>query len=153
MKKELEQVKEFHNKFNHPIEESPEIPRKSRCDLRHALIAEELAELKVAYLEGDLTEVADALVDLQYVLNGTILEFGLQDKFEDLFNEVHRSNMSKACNTAEDAIKTQKFYKEKGVDTYLVVNNSGFFVYRKSDDKILKSINYSPADLKTILEK
>jgi predicted HAD superfamily Cof-like phosphohydrolase len=40
-------------------------------------------------------EIADALCDLQYVLSGAILEFGFGGKFKSLFEEVHRSNMSK----------------------------------------------------------
>lgn len=42
-----------------------------------------------------MIEVADALADIHYVLMGTVLEFGLQDKYPEIFREVHRSNMSK----------------------------------------------------------
>ena len=95
----LNQVAEFHRTFKHPILDSPAIPPENRCKLRVALLAEELKELEVAILEQDIVAVADALCDLQYVLSGAILEFGLGEKFELLFNEVQRSNMSKACRT------------------------------------------------------
>ena len=51
----------------------------------------------MAIKDNNLTEVADAPCDLQYVLAGAILEFGMGAKFRALFSEVHCSNMSKAC--------------------------------------------------------
>src|SRR5580704_15002252 len=99
----LNQVAEFHTTFKHPILAAPVIPSRERCELRISLLAEELKELQQAVDDNNLVEVADALCDLQYVLSGAILEFGLSEKFKDLFDEVHRSNMSKACKTAEEA--------------------------------------------------
>lgn len=64
--------------------------------LRIRLIQEEFDELKKAMSEDDLIEVADALGDLVYVILGTVLAYGLQYKFVDIFNEIHRSNMTKA---------------------------------------------------------
>ncbi len=84
----LSMVAEFHNTFKHPILPKPEIPNENRCKLRVALIAEELKELEVAILEKDIVEIADALCDIQYVLSGAILEFGLGEKFKSLFEEV-----------------------------------------------------------------
>ena len=75
----LNQVADFHNTFKHPILSQPTIPSDDRCRLRVALIAEELKELEVGILEMDIVEVADALADIQYVLAGAILEFGLGD--------------------------------------------------------------------------
>jgi predicted HAD superfamily Cof-like phosphohydrolase len=130
----LNQVAEFHKTFKHPILSEPAIPSEKRCNLRVELIAEELKELQEAIKDKDMIEIADALCDIQYVLSGAVLEFGLGDKFRELFDEVQRSNMSKTCKTVEEA-----------GDVYLV--------YRKSDNKTLKSVKYSPADLKGILEK
>ncbi|HHH49503.1 MAG TPA: hypothetical protein ENK52_00835, partial [Saprospiraceae bacterium] len=93
----LNQVAEFHKTFQHPIQEKPTIPSKERCELRVALIAEELKELQDAIADNDLVEIADALCDIQYVLSGAVLEFGLGEKFKALFDEVQRSNMSKTC--------------------------------------------------------
>ena len=71
-----------------------------------------------------------------------------------MFDEVQRSNMSKSCKTEEEAIKTTEFYeKEKNTACYYKASDGHFLVYRKSDNKTLKSINYSPANLKSILEK
>ena len=127
----LNQVALFHQTFGAPILAKPTIPSTERCGLRVSLLAEELDELKEAIAANDLVEIADALCDLQYVLSGAVLEFGLGEKFVDLFNEVQRSNMSKA-----------EIKEENGV----------WKVFRKSDNKVLKSINYSPADLVSILK-
>jgi len=69
-----------------------------------------------------------------------------------LFDEVQRSNMSKTCASREEAEATRAHYKQtKGVESYIVEEGDKFLVYRTSDDKTLKSVNYSPADLKSIL--
>jgi predicted HAD superfamily Cof-like phosphohydrolase len=148
----LNHVADFHKTFKHPILPLPTIPDENRCKLRVALLAEELKELEMGIQNKDIVEIADALCDLQYVLSGAILEFGLGDKFNALFEEVQRSNMSKACNTETEAIKTVQFYLEKdGTECYYKQEDGKWLVYRKYDNKTIKSVNYSPADLKTIL--
>ena len=148
----LNQVAEFHRTFQHPIEEKPVIPSRIRCDLRVALIQEELDELKDAINNNNLIEIADALCDIQYVLSGAILEFGLGEKFRDLFDEVQRSNMSKTCDTENEARQTVKHYEEfEKTPCYYKKVNGKYNIYRDSDNKTLKSISYSPADLKSIL--
>lgn len=148
----LNQVAEFHRTFKAPILDTPQIPSTERCNLRVSLIAEELKELQEAIEANDIIEIADALCDIQYVLSGAVLEFGLGDKFVELFNEVQRSNMSKACNTYEEAEDTVKFYFEKdGTLAEIVKDGDKFLVYRISDNKVLKSVKYSPADLKSII--
>jgi predicted HAD superfamily Cof-like phosphohydrolase len=148
----LEMVSEFHKTFNAPILETPQIPSTERCNLRVSLMQEELNEIKEAIENNDLVEVVDGLCDLMYVLSGSILEFGLRDKFVELFNEVQRSNMSKACNTQQEALMTLSHYKKKdGTEGYYKKINGKWLVYRASDDKVLKSINYSPAELKKMI--
>ncbi|HMP98487.1 MAG TPA: nucleoside triphosphate pyrophosphohydrolase family protein [Cyclobacteriaceae bacterium] len=150
----LNLVAEFHRTFKHPVLNEPAIPDEKRCQLRVALLAEELKELEVAILEKDITGIADALCDLQYVLSGAILEFGLGNKFKALFEEVQRSNMSKTCNTEDEAKATVKFYLEKdGTECYYEKAGERWLVYRKSDNKTIKSINYSQADLDSVLSK
>ncbi len=150
--KPLNSVAEFHRTFKHPILDSPQIPSEDRCKLRVSLIAEELKELEEAIQSNDLVEVADALCDIQYVLSGAILEFGMGDKFKALFDEVQRSNMSKTCKTREEAEATQQHYLNRdGTESYIQESDGHYLVYRKTDNKTLKSINYSPADLKQFL--
>ncbi len=149
----LNLVADFHKTFKHPILEEPTIPSEARCKLRVALIAEELKELEEAIKDKNITEVADALCDIQYVLSGAILEFGLGKKFKPLFEEVQRSNMSKACKTEKEALDTVAFYKAKdNTDCYYKEEGGRWLVYRKSDNKTIKSVNYSPADLRKILQ-
>ena len=149
----LNDVADFHNTFDLPILDKPQIPSAKRCELRVNLIEEELNELKEAITNNDLVEVADALCDIQYVLSGAILEFGLADKFKTLFDEVQRSNMSKTCNTMDVAIATQKHYSDKdGTISKIVQRAKDYIVYRESDGKVLKSVEYSPADIKGLLE-
>ena len=149
----LNQVAEFHRTFNAPILETPQIPSKERCELRFSLLQEELNELKKAINDNDLVEIADALCDLQYVLSGAVLEFGLGEKFVELFNEVQRSNMSKACDTELQAQETVENYKAKGEEAFYEKSGDKYNVHRISDHKVLKNKYYSAADLKSIIEK
>lgn len=95
MKKQLEQVKEFYNAFNVPYSEEITLVNRDRAKLRHKLMNEENQEFKTAFWSNDIVEVTDALADQMFILLGTVIEYGLQDKFEDVFDEVFRSNMSK----------------------------------------------------------
>lgn len=149
----LNQVAEFHRTFHAPILEAPQIPSEARCQLRVSLLAEELDEFREAIAAGDIVAVADALCDLQYVLSGAVLEFGLGDTFKALFDEVQRSNMSKACLTIEEAEATVAQYTAKGVACHYVESDGKFLVYRDADHKTLKSVNYSPADLESMLKR
>lgn len=148
----LNDVAAFHKTFNAPILETPQIPSKERAALRVSLLQEELNELKEAIENNDLIEVADALCDLQYVLSGAVLEFGMAAKFKTLFDEVQRSNMSKACTSMKIAEATRKHYEDKdGTKSNIKEKDGKFLVYRTPDNKVLKSVEYSPADLKNIL--
>lgn len=148
----LEKVKCFHEVFKAPVLETPQIPSKERCDLRISLISEELEEMKEAIEKGDVVEVADALGDLMVVLCGSIHEFGMGDKFDKIFENIHNSNMSKACDSQKDALATLSHYKQKdGTEGVYKEENGKWLVYRKEDNKVLKSINYSPANLKDIV--
>jgi predicted HAD superfamily Cof-like phosphohydrolase len=148
----LNQVAEFHKTFQHPILDSPQIPSERRCRLRVELIREELKELEEAIKDQDIVEIADALCDIQYVLSGAVLEFGLGEKFKILFDEVQRSNMSKACTSEEEALATIEHFKARGEECHFEKVDGKYLVYRNDDHKTMKSINYSPADLKKILD-
>lgn len=149
----LNQVADFHRTFNAPILDTPQIPSEQRCELRVSLLQEELDELAQAIKDKDLVEIADALCDIQYVLSGAVLEFGLGEKFVELFNEVQRSNMSKACSTEEEAQKTLEHYKQKdGTEGYYKQVGDKWVTYRNGDDKVLKSVGYSPANIKGMLD-
>ena len=144
----IEKVADFHKIFGAPILDTPKIPSEDRATLRVSLLQEEINELKEAIANNDLVEAFDAFLDIQYVLSGAILEFGMQDVFNDGFAEVHRSNMSKACNNEQEAIDTLEFYKQKdGTEGYYKQDGDLWLVYRKEDDKVLKNKYYSAASL------
>lgn len=150
----LNGVAEFHRTFHVPVLDRPMIPGEDRCALRISLLQEELDELRDAIAEKDIVAVADALCDLQYVLSGAILEFGLGEKFADLFAEVQRSNMSKVCMSYEVAEQTVEYYRaEKSTEGYITEEGEKYLVYRAADHKVLKSVQYSPADLESILSE
>jgi predicted HAD superfamily Cof-like phosphohydrolase len=150
--KSLTSVALFHETFKHPVLPTPTIPDQTRCDLRVALLAEELRELQEGIKNKDIVEIADALCDLQYVLSGAILEFGLGEKFKALFDEVQRSNMSKACKTLEEAKATVTHYELKGTPSFYEQEGDVYLVFREGDRKTLKSVGYSPADLEGIIK-
>lgn len=149
----LNDVAQFHRTFEMPVLDEPFIPHEDRCKLRIKLLREELEELEEAIEDRDLTEIADALADLQYVLSGAVLEFGLASRFKALFDEVQRSNMSKVCQSREEAEATLDYYRrERDTEGEIVERDGEFLVYRVPDRKVLKSVNYSPAKLDQIIE-
>ena len=149
----LNSVAAFHRLFRCPVVMKPAIPSADRCQLRVSLLEEEVQELADAIKDNDLVEVADALADIQYVLSGAVLEFGMGQIFQTLFDEVQRSNMSKACGSMEEAGRTQEHYRAtKGVESTVEEVDGQFLVFREGDRKVIKSVEYSPASLKGILE-
>ena len=90
----LSLVREWHEKFEVPVADRPGIP-PDRAEMRLAILEEEVGELRAAVEAGDLVEVLDALCDIQYVLDGTFLEFGMHGLKAPGMAEVHASNMSK----------------------------------------------------------
>ena len=128
MKNKIEAVKKFHTAYKIGYRETPKADLgKSKNELRFNLMQEENEEYLEAAKNNDLVEVADALGDMLYILCGTIIEHGLQDKIEDVFNEIQRSNMSKL---GEDG---QPIYREDG--------------------KVLKGPNYFKPNIEDILKK
>ena len=91
----LEMVQEFHETYGLPVENDQTTGSEQTKELRINLLQEELNELKEALENDDMQETLDALIDLQYVLDGAFLSFGMQDVKGPAFDEVHRSNMSK----------------------------------------------------------
>jgi predicted HAD superfamily Cof-like phosphohydrolase len=126
MKKTLEQVKIFHKAFRLDVAEIQKADLGfDKNMLRYKLMQEENEEYLEAASQGDLVEVADALGDMLYILYGTIISHGMQHKIEEVFEEIHRSNMSK-------------------------LDENGKPIYR-GDGKVLKGPHYSKPKLKDIL--
>lgn len=91
----ISQVTEFNLAFGFPIHTRPHLEDESKNTLRLNLIEEELSELKAALAKRDAVATLDALVDLQYVLDGAFLALGFHHVKDAAFAEVHRSNMTK----------------------------------------------------------
>jgi predicted HAD superfamily Cof-like phosphohydrolase len=106
MKKQLQSVEEFHNKFGQENGESPRLISHSEYYLRHSLMREENDEYLDACAAKDLIEVADALGDQLYILCGTILKHGMQHIIEDVFDEIQASNMSKLGEDGKPMFRT-----------------------------------------------
>lgn len=96
----------------------------------------------------DKIEELDALCDIQYVLSGAVLAMGHQNNFDNAFQNVQDSNMSKGCKTIKEVEDTIIHYSEKGVESYYVRKGDIFIVLRKEDNKVLKNVNYIATDLK-----
>lgn len=119
---------------------------KQRMDL----IREEVRELECAVSENDMVEVRDALADILYVVYGMQDAMGIDGDSD--FNVVHQSNMSKFCNTLEEANATVSSYQEKYAKSqspydspyhHYLENEGKWVVKNKSTNKVLKSINYN----------
>lgn len=123
----IKAVESFHDAFGISNNYTPTIELSiNDIELRHRLMQEENDEYLEAAKNGDLVEVADALGDQLYILCGTILKHGLQDKIIEVFEEIQRSNMSK-------------------------LDGNGKAIYRE-DGKIMKSELYFRPDIKKILD-
>lgn len=128
MQNPVNKVKEFHEVFGLEYHEMPTADVSDRIiELRHRLMQEENDEYLEAAKAHDLSLIADALGDKLYILCGTILAHGLQNKIMEVFDEIHRSNMSK-------------------------LDENGEPIYRE-DGKIMKSKNYFLPDIKTVLQR
>ena len=96
MKKQMNAVKDFHDTFGLSYNDSPTVAlEKKIIELRYNLMKEENEEYIEAARKNDIIEVADALGDMLYILCGTIIEHGMSDIIEDVFDEIQKSNMSK----------------------------------------------------------
>lgn len=110
MQKQLDLVKIFHEKFKVPSLERPSLIPEDRADLRYSLMKEEVEEYLEGTQQGDLPNIAKELCDILYGVYGTILEHGLQDKIEAIFEEVHNSHMSKDYSQYK-MIKGESYFK------------------------------------------
>lgn len=93
MTNEQRMVAEFHRLFGIAIGTVPAVPDEATRSLRMNLIQEEFDELQQALAHEDVIAIAKELADLLYVVYGTAVSSGID--LEPVFQEVHRSNLSK----------------------------------------------------------
>lgn len=174
MNENLSKVAEFHKTFGQPILNPREIPEINRRLLRLSLILEELGELaeamgmeknyremllsaeqkligKESTFEFDRIKVVDALGDLEYVVHGASLECGVSNVINKCFDEIHSSNMSKACRTDWEAQDLIDKLSADGVNAYYEEVDGKFVVYRSHDKKVIKGANYKEPQLSSLV--
>lgn len=122
--KTQKQVLEFHEKFGSPINDQPTLLEEVDAYLRYVLIKEELLELLEAMMQYDLVGIADAIGDLNYVVNGAAVAYGFD--LEQITDEIHRSNMTKVWPDGS--------------------------IRKREDGKILKPDTFSPPNLAQFVE-
>ena len=147
---ELEQVEEFAKEFGYLVAEKPSFPDAKTIKLRIALMREELKEIEEAIENRDLPNLLKECADLDFVLKGSILSFGLHKVYPEAFKEVKRSNMSKTCKSYLEATETAIFYqREKLMLTDIIENKDtgNHRVVNKSTGKLVKSKSYTTADM------
>ena len=146
----INEVEDFNNLMSKPNNYTPVIPEKKEWQFVYDFVLEELEEYKEACEKGDIVEILDALCDIAYVSlgNGTMLH-GLKDKIWPAYQEVQASNMSKACTTQEEAVRTVEVRsKEQGEPCHWEQVGDMYIVYRTRDRKVMKSLTYFRPDLK-----
>lgn len=120
----MEKVQEFYKVYGLPQSAIPSL-YTDRRKLREQLLEEEHDEYLLGEATNDIVEIADALADMLYIIAGTALEYGIP--LEEVFNEVHRSNMSK-------------------------LDADGKPVFRPEDQKVLKGPSYTPPNIQAIID-
>ena len=145
----VSEVEQFNKLMNKPNNYEPTIPGKKDWQFVIDFVKEELEEYEQACKNGDIVEILDALCDIAYVSlgNGTMLH-GLKDKIWPAYQEVQASNLSKACQSQEEArLTVEKRSKEQGEPCHWEKVSDMYIVYRTRDRKVMKSINYFKPDL------
>ena len=129
-------VKDFQQTFGQVVNRKPTLVDLELANLRFELMKEENEEYMQAVIDKDVVEVADALGDQLYILIGTILSHGMQEVIVDVFNEIHRSNMSKLDENGKPIINGQ----------------NGVLDITRELGKVLKSPIYSKPNFDKILK-
>ena len=158
MNTNFRKVYDFNKCFGVPVSDTPEKnvfdEKPDLVKLRFSLIHEEVNELEDAIKTKNFTEVVDALSDILYVVYGAGVSFGID--LDKAFDIVHDSNMSKLCKTEDEARQTVEWYKTHDTpydspDYRKSDDGKYWVVYNHSTGKILKSINYIPANFSDLL--
>lgn len=135
MQIQLKHVQAFQEAFNRPVRTVPSLIPATDFKLRYDLMKEENEEYLEACEAGDLVEIADALGDQLYILCGTLIEHGFQDKIEAIFEEIQKSNMSKLDEEGKPVINGQNGVNDPN----------------KPWGKVLKGINFFEPNLKQFI--
>lgn len=132
MKKQINQVAEFQKAVGIKSPKTPTVV-KERVTLRNSLLREEVEETCRALEDGNVIEATDGIIDTIYICIGTAYEMGVHKVLPQLFDEVHRSNMSKFDENCKPIfradgklMKSDYYFKP---DIKFIVENSSYVVY------------------------
>ena len=136
MKKFLDKLKEFNKAFNIEVSGSINKPSMMRYELMREENEEYIQTMSMS-MKLKRKEIVDAIGDQLYILCGTIVEHGLEDEIEEVFDIIHESNMSKLDDNGEPVI------------------NGKDFAYNPSKPigKVLKSKNFVEPDFTEVLKR
>lgn len=124
---EQQQVRDWMKKAGQIVRDTPTSPEVALALFRIALIEEEVGELAESLAKENMVEVADAMGDILYVVLGTAVSLGID--LEPVFQEIHRSNMTKLVQDG----------------------NGQWTLTKRADGKVLKPASYEPPDLQPII--
>lgn len=138
------------------LETAGQVPSEKKVDLAISLIEEELQELKEAWAKGDRVGVLDAVVDLYWVVTN-VPYFAAEplEELEKYQEKVSISNWSKLCHNEVEAVNTVKAYQDgthpdkigQKIDCFYERSPGNmWWIVKRTDGKILKSINYFSVD-------
>lgn len=136
MNKPQNLTREFMIKNKIPVRNKPtiDIPYEEKL-LRIKLLTEETAELIEAIADNNIVKVADAIADILYVTYGSANAFGID--IEPIFDEVHRSNMTKEYDeTLTKRVFKGPSYSPPVIDSIIdeqLINNKSSWSYKSQD--------------------
>ena len=150
LKEHIQAVTQFHQRIGASVSDSPVLLSSDKDKCKEALVGlnelhdkvkaitsqqdellcrlclslEETAEWLQSHIDDDLVGVADAIGDRYYVLLGDAVSSGMP--LGRIFDEIHRSNMSKAAHRQGDLGKAEKSdnYKRPNLKFVVPEDNS-----------------------------
>lgn len=125
LKNAIEKVSEFMEACGQEVKTRASNVEDSTSSLRYNLMSEENREYLVACLQNNKVEILDALIDMSYILFGTIASHGMTEEFIKGFDLVHENNMTKVQSNGK--------------------------VLKNPEGKILKPEGYKPVDLSSLI--
>lgn len=151
------------------------IPTVAERKIRLKLALEELSELAEAFglkasfiqlllqnvtnFSGSLDteeynelEALDALLDVEYINQGTVVTCGFQKIFDREFDKVHENNMTKFPTDFDIALHSSEMYNIKDqVEVHLdkreIDGTIHYRIIRYPDGKVMKPLNYQKVKL------
>ncbi len=174
-------IHEFRITFDLPTE-NPQSLTEQLDTLHTSLIIEELTELaeadclveqadaivdSVYVLMGRLVHLGarnyNDNIEISYLVDLMLaVATNLKFDFIECWDDIHSSNMSKVCRSEEEYQQTEAFYATKGIKLF-ATQKGEYIIAKCAEDvefegktirygKVLKSVNYRPADLSKIID-